>query len=108
MPAASPSSTLTLSDFFAASDRRSDCWAKLSVAARAWAAAAGRGQPTEALVAEVAASMSEIAPPTAQAPRAAASLGALAATRDGVRKMPAPTTVPTMIATTSITRSVGR
>ena len=55
-------SPLTLSDFFAASDRRGDCWAKLSIEARAWAAAAGRGQPTEALAADAARLVSEIAP----------------------------------------------
>ena len=57
-----PSNVLTLSDFFAAAERRSDCWAKLSVVGRAWAAAATRGQPTEALAAEAAQLMAEIEP----------------------------------------------
>src|SRR5687768_9460505 len=35
------------------------------------------------------------------------SLEALAATSDGVRKMPAPTTIPTVIATASLSVSVG-
>lgn len=38
---------------------------------------------------------------------AVASLEALAATSEGVRKMPAPTTIPTVIAIASLSRSVG-
>ena len=62
MPPDSPTKPLTLSDFFAAAERRSDCWAKLSVTVRAWAAAAGSGQQTDGLVAEAAALLDEIAP----------------------------------------------
>src|SRR5262245_43683490 len=62
MPPDSAAKPLTLSDFFAASERRSDCWAKLSVTARAWAAAGGRGQATTALAAEASALLDEIAP----------------------------------------------
>ena len=56
-------SPLTLSDFFAASDRRGDCWAKLSIEARVLGGC-GRsaGQPTEALAAEAAPLVSEIVP----------------------------------------------
>jgi arginine decarboxylase len=62
MPPDSPARTLTLADFFAAAERRGDCWAKLSVTTRAWAAATGRGQNTDALVAEAAGLLEEIAP----------------------------------------------
>ncbi|MBX9961785.1 MAG: decarboxylase [Burkholderiales bacterium] len=62
MSEASASNTLVLSDFFAASERRTDTWAKLDVAARAWAAAAQRGQPTEALAAEAVALVAELGP----------------------------------------------
>src|SRR5918992_5209549 len=47
-------------------------------------------------------------PPATHANSAAVSVPALAATSDGVRKMPAPTTVPTMSAMASPARSVGR
>lgn len=54
MSESSATSSLVLSDFFAASERRGDGWAKLDVTARAWAAAALRGQPTASLAAEAA------------------------------------------------------
>ncbi|HXX11557.1 MAG TPA: decarboxylase [Burkholderiales bacterium] len=53
---------LNLSDLFAAAERRSDVWAKLSVVGRAWIAAAGRGQPSDALAAEAATLLGEVAP----------------------------------------------
>lgn len=53
---------LTLADFFSASAAREDRWAQLSVCARAWAAAAGRGQATAELPAEAAAILDELAP----------------------------------------------
>jgi arginine decarboxylase len=53
---------LNLSDLFAAAEWRSDVWAKLSVAGRAWAAAAARGQPSDALAAEAATLLGEVAP----------------------------------------------
>jgi arginine decarboxylase len=53
---------LTLSDLFAASARRSDCWAKLTVAAQAWAAAAARGQATDGPANEATAAINEITP----------------------------------------------
>lgn len=56
------SSSLVLSDFFAASERRSDTWAKLDVAARAWADAAQRGQPTDALAAEASTHVNDLGP----------------------------------------------
>jgi arginine decarboxylase len=62
MPADAASRPLTLSDFFAAAESRGDCWAKVSVVGRAWAAAAARGQPTASLVTEVATLLGEVAP----------------------------------------------
>mgnify|MGYP001224168530 FL=1 len=54
--------SLTLSDFFAASRTRSDRWAQLNVLARAWAAAASRGQSTGALKADATRALEELAP----------------------------------------------
>ena len=62
MPADSFSTALTLSDLFAAAERRGDVWAKLTVVTRAWAAAAERGQSIQTLAAEAATLVSEIAP----------------------------------------------
>jgi len=62
MPADNPTVTLKLSDFFAATERRGDVWAELSVLGRAWAAAVGRGQPVEAFASEAATLMSDLAP----------------------------------------------
>ena len=53
---------LTLSDFLSASAARADRWAQLSVCARAWAAAAARGQPGEALKADAAAVLDALGP----------------------------------------------
>jgi arginine/lysine/ornithine decarboxylase len=61
VPAESSFTSLTLSDLFAATERRDDVWAKLTVVGRAWSAAASRGQSTEALAAQAATLMSEIA-----------------------------------------------
>src|SRR5918993_2109494 len=51
--------------------------------------------------------MSEITPPATQSRRNEASLPTLAATNEGVRKMPAPTTMPTIIPTASFDARVG-
>jgi arginine decarboxylase len=62
MPVEASSRPLTLSDFFAAAYERSDCWAQMSIAARAWAAAQSRGQPTDALRDEAAGMLDRLAP----------------------------------------------
>ncbi len=62
MPADPTTRALTLSDFFAAAQERSDCWAQLSIVARAWAAAASRQQPVDALKAEAVAMLDRIEP----------------------------------------------
>jgi hypothetical protein len=51
--------------------------------------------------------MKEIIPPRSQARRNISSFAVLAATKDGVLKIPAPMTMPTMMATASATDSVG-
>ena len=62
MPSDTSASPLTLSDFFAASEQRGNGWARLGVVARAWAAAAERGQSTDALVAEATGLLNDLAP----------------------------------------------
>ncbi len=52
--------------------------------------------------------MRETSPPRPHSSSTEASLDAFAATIEGVRKMPAPTTMPTMSAMASATRRLGR
>jgi len=56
------SALLSLADLFTAGARRSDGWAKLAMAARAWAADGHRGQAVETLAAEATAALHAIAP----------------------------------------------
>src|SRR5687768_16299840 len=51
--------------------------------------------------------MSEITPPATQSSKKEVSLLTLAATNEGVRKIPAPTTMPTIIPTASFEARVG-
>jgi len=62
MPSPTTAPDLNLSDLFSAAERRNDCWAQLSVLARAWGAAASRGQPTEAIKAEVQPLLEQLTP----------------------------------------------